>query len=146
MITIRSLETKDIDLLVLEYIKYFNLKENMTWNIETATKNLRQLIIREDFLGLIMLKENDLVGFACGQLSQFDDGIVYELNELFISLDYQHHGYGSILLNEVEDLARKNGCFRIQLITANDKNHNHFYDELHGFVTGTNNIIKTKAL
>lgn len=143
---IRKLEVKDINKIAPFYVEYFNTNEGASWTEELAIKRLRQLIMREDNIGLLLEDDHQMIGFAVGQLTQFDDGIVFELNEILITGNYQRKGYGSKLLNAIELNAKAQGAFRIQLITGIDQEHHHFYNEMHGYSDGSNNIQKSKAL
>lgn len=142
----KKLEQDDINRLAPLYVDYFNQFEDGVWTLEHAIRRLRQLIMREDHVGLLYHNDDFIIGFASGQLTQFDDCIVFELNEIFIRAEEQSKGYGSILLKRIEDEAKELGAFRIQLITGIDDRHHHFYNEIHGYGDGKNNIQKSKAL
>ncbi|MCK7487136.1 MAG: GNAT family N-acetyltransferase [Bacillus subtilis] len=128
------------------YLEYFNTFEEAQWTIPNVKRRLRQLILREDNLGLLLQDDHEIVGFAVGQLTQFDDGIVFELNELFIVASKQGKGLGSYLLTAIETLAKDRSAFRIQLITGTDDRHHRFYNEKHGYFDGKNNVQKAKSL
>jgi len=146
MLITTTLKPSDIDVLAPLYLEYFNTFEEAQWTIEKVNRRLRQLVVREDNLGLLLKEDETVIGFAVGQLVQFDDGIVFELNELFIAASYQSKGYGSYLLNAIENLAREHDAFRIQLLTGVDDRHHNFYNRKHGYSDGSNNIQKTKSL
>lgn len=142
----KNLELDDIKDIAPLYMDYFNRFEEAIWTLDNVTKRLRQLINREDQVGILYHNQDYIIGFACGQLTQFDDGIVFELNEIFIRAEEQSKGKGSLLLKEIEKKAKDNGAFRIQLITGVDDRHHHFYNELHNYGDGKNNTQKSKAL
>ncbi len=146
MLITAKLTIADIDIISPSYMAYFNDHEGAKWTLANVRRRLGQLIDRVDTLGLIGKDGNDLVGFAVGQLEQFDDGLVFDLNELFVASEYQGKGNGSRLLGNIEELARKEGAFRIQLIAGNDARHRHFYNDMHGYEDAGNNLIKAKAL
>lgn len=146
MLTTTNLKPSDIEVLAPLYLEYFNTYEDAQWTIEKVYRRLRQLIVREDNLGLLLKEDESVIGFVVGQLVQFDDGIVYELNELFIAGPMQNKGYGSYLLTAIENLAKEHEAFRIQLITGVDERHYNFYNRKHGYSDGSNNIQKTKSL
>lgn len=143
---ITKLSIKDIDFIVPSYIEYFNNYEEAQWTKQTVERRLKQLFVREDALGLFMKDNGVFIGFAVGQLMQFDDGLVFELNELFIDYKYQCKGYGSTLLKHIEEYAKDSGAFRIQLTTGQDKRHYNFYNTKHNYFDATNNIQKAKQL
>lgn len=146
MYTTKKLEIADIDTIAPLYLEYFNTYEEAEWTLSKVQRRLRQQINRDDNLGLLLKEEENILGFVVGQLTQFSDGLVFELNELFIASAYQSQGYGSQLLQIIEALAKEHGAFRIQLITGADERHHHFYNQKHGYVDGTNNLQKAKSL
>ena len=146
MIKYRNYKEKDIELIAPLYLGYFNLYEEATWTLEKVVKKLKQLFVREDVVGLIQFDNESIIGFAVGQNTQFDDGIIFELNEIFVTKEYQNKGLGSELLKKIEQEAKKSGAFRIQLVSIDDDSHNYFYNEKHGFGNAKNNVIKTKSL
>lgn len=146
METYRTFVETDIDRIAPLYVDYFNTMEGAVWTLDAAKRRMRQLFHREDQLSIILEEEVGILGFAVGQLTQFDDGLVFELHEIFVSRFAQNQGRGSRLLTEIEGLAKTQGAFRIQLIAAADLIHHRFYNERHGYADGTNNVQKTKAL
>ena len=136
----------DIKLIIPSYMEYFNSDEDAQWTEQKVERRLLQLLVREDNLGLLMKNKKDFVGFVVDQLMQYDDGLVLELNELFIAAKYQNKGYGSKLLNEIEIRAKAKGAFRLQLTTGDDKKHHNFYNTKHDYSDCSNNIIKAKQL
>ena len=143
---IREIKLSDLDLIIDKYIEYFNNYEDSEWTNEKVQRKFKQLVNREDYLGLGIYKENEMIGFSVGALSQFDDGLICMLNELFMIKDYQSQGFGSKLITEFEKLAKEKGAFRIQLESANDGIHRRFYNEMHKYQDAQNNILKSKAL
>ena len=136
----------ELNEIIEDYIYYFNNYEESEWTNDKVVKKFRQLVNREDYLGLGLYIEDELKGFAVGSLSQFDDGNIVLLNELFISKELQSKGMGSKLLKEFEKLAKDKGAFRIQLESANDEIHRRFYNDMHNFQDANSNLIKAKML
>lgn len=143
---IREIDLKDLNNIKQEYMDYFNTYEEAEWTIQKVEKRFHQLVKRYDYVGIGCYDNNKLIGFAVGALSQFDDGIVTLLNELFIIKSYQSKGYGSKLLKEYERISKEKGAFLIQLESANDEIHRRFYNEIHDFKDASNNILKSKLL
>jgi GNAT superfamily N-acetyltransferase len=144
--TLRSFDESDIAVIAPLYLDYFNTVEGASWTIDAVKRRLRQLFYREDMLSIILEEMTGVVGFAVGQMTQYDDGMVFELSEIFVARSSQNQGRGSLLLTEIEALAKRQGAFRIQLIAAADRLHHRFYNERHGYTDGTNNVQKTKSL
>lgn len=137
--------SEDIDKIAPLYLAYFNEVESAMWTLETATRKLRQLIHREDVIAYKLESHKELIGFYVGQLLQFDDGLVFELLELLVLREYQNQGFGSLLLNRAIEDAKQEGAFMIQLTSAVDEEHFHFYNTKHGFLDAKNNVWKTKT-
>ncbi|MFA5719812.1 MAG: GNAT family N-acetyltransferase [Acholeplasmataceae bacterium] len=134
----------DIDQIAPLYLNYFNEVENASWTLETVKRKFKQLLHREDVLAFKLENKCNIIGFFIGQLVQFDDGLVFELLELLVFKEHQNQGYGSMLLLKAIEDAKKEGAFMIQLTSAVDEEHYHFYNTKHGFSDATNNIWKTK--
>lgn len=142
---IKKIGLEDILEISKDYLYYFNQVEGDGWGLESVERRLKQLVVRFDYFGLGIYINDKLIGFAVGNLSQFDDGLVAHLNEIFISRDFQSKGYGSKLLIAFEDQAKKLGAFRIQLEAADDDIHHRFYNDRHNFKDTRSNVIKGKA-
>jgi GNAT superfamily N-acetyltransferase len=145
MIT-KKINLEDLNHMCASYIEYFNNDENGKWTVKTVIKRFRQLVLREDYFGLGLFDNNQIIGFAVGCLTQFDDGIVALLNEMFISKSYQSKGHGSRLLKAFESEAKALGAFRVQLETADDEIHRRFYNDLNGYLDTTSNVLKGKMI
>ena len=143
---IKEIHLEELNTMIDSYIQYFNQNEMMTWNQETVTKKFRQLVLREDYVGLGLYNKQTLIGFAVGALIQFDDGIIAHLNEIFVDGTYQSKGLGSKLLKSFEDLVKSKGAFRIQLETTKDEIHQRFYNHYHDYLDTNTHLIKGKQL
>jgi len=143
---IKNIENKDLKSIEKEYLHYFNEYEDSEWDIPRVQRKFKQLTDRYDYCGLGLYENDKLIGFAIGVLSQFDDGIIAILNELFIIHEMQSKGYGSKLLKAFEEETKRRGAFRIQLESANDEIHHRFYNEMNEYQDTNNNIIKAKGL
>ena len=83
-----------------------------------------------DSFSLIMKNEQDIViGFAMGYFKQYDDIVGYSLEEIIISADYQHKGFGSILLKEIETKVKEKGAYCVELQAVNDELHEKYYNK-----------------
>jgi GNAT superfamily N-acetyltransferase len=143
---IKNIGLEDILEIAKDYRDYFNQVEGDGWSLEFVERRFKQLVVRFDYFGMGIYLNDKIIGFAVGNLSQFDDGLVAHLNEIFICRDFQSKGYGSKLLIAFEDLARDKGAFRIQLEAADDDIHHRFYNDRHNFIDTRSNVIKGKAL
>ncbi len=146
MYTYKKIDLKDVDQLAVDYMNYFNRYEEASWTLENAKRRLRQLFNREDALGFLMMDKDLVIGFGVGVLTQFDDGLIFELSELLIYKAYQNKGNGSLLIQKLETHAKEQGAFRAQLFAFDDQEHTNFYQHKHQYSIAKNNLIWTKAL
>ena len=86
---IREMTQNDIASVVPLYISYYNSQEGSHWNEETATKRIRQVMNIEDSYALIMVNEEEIIGFVVGYFKQYDDIVGYTLDEIVIAYKYQ---------------------------------------------------------
>lgn len=94
---------------------------------------VRQLMARGD-LWLAARAGEDLVGFAHGHTLQDGD---YKLDKLYVHNDWQRHGIGGRLIDQVARHARAHGASRL-LLRVNRQNHNAIGAYLkHGFRVAT---------
>lgn len=143
---IEKIELKDLEMIKHKYRQYFNEFEDAKWNVERVDRRFKQLVERYDYIGLGLYIDNELIGFAMGCFEQFEDILISKLNELFISANHQSKGYGTKLLKAFESFSKEGGAVRIQLESANDEQHNHFYNEMNNYSDANNNVLKAKSL
>lgn len=94
---------------------------------------VRQLMARGD-LWLAARAGEELVGFAHGHTLQDGD---YKLDKLYVHNDWQRHGIGGRLIDQVARHARAHGASRL-LLRVNRQNHNAIGAYLkHGFRVAT---------
>lgn len=136
----------DIDLVVPIYIDYYNTHEGGSWTQETTYKRIHQVWSREDSLCLILLHENNIIGFAMGYFEQYDDLSAYDLVEIVIAHAYQGRGIGTQFMQMLETWVKNFGGAMIQLQAVNDDLHTHFYDDKLNYKNASNLILKTKWL
>lgn len=125
---IRELQKSDLKVLTSKYIEHYN-SEGGTWTEDTAYKRLYQLLETPYSYGFVMY-EDDLVGFAIGKFSYFDDTVVFFLEEILVFHEYQRHGYGSLLMLELESEVQAQGAKKINLLTTESEQHQSFYEKL----------------
>lgn len=94
---------------------------------------IRQLMARGD-LWLAARADQELVGFAHGHPLQDGD---YKLDKLYVHGDWQRHGIGGRLIENVARHAREHGAARL-LLRVNRQNHDAIQAYLkHGFRVAT---------
>lgn len=117
----------NIDILVKNYIDYYNQCDNDTWSYDKAYKRIHQIMTIEDSDCLIQYDNGEMIGFAMGYYRQFDRVKSYYLEGILIFYKYQNKGYGTKLMEFLENKVRENGAEFLDIITVLDEQHEHFY-------------------
>ena len=141
---ILEMKLSDIGSVLPLYMEYYNKQEGACWTEETAGKRIQQVLSMMDSYSLIMKSDQgDVIGFVMGYLKQYDDIVGYTLEEIIISSEYQHKGFGSILLKEIEARVREKGASCVELQAVNDEIHEGYYGKA-GYKNAVNFVMKTK--
>jgi len=141
---ILEMKLSDIDNVLSLYIEYYNKHEGGCWTEETAGKRIQQVLSIMDSYSLIMKNEQgDVIGFVMGYFKQYDDIVGYTLEEIIISSKYQHKGFGSILLKEIEAKVREKGASCVELQAVIDEIHEGYYGKA-GYKNSVNFVMKVK--
>ena len=112
------------------YIRVFNNEPwNDDWTTESANAYLQELTEHNRFLGYTLWDENILIGAIFAHKKRFKGDEIF-IDELFISPDYQRAGYGTMLMEEVEEYANKNSFVSVTLLTSIRKPAFNFYEKL----------------
>ena len=95
-----------------------------------AKIRLEQNFLTPSFYGVGLYDKSELLGFAIGCFKQYDDLLIYDLEEILVFKEYQNKGLGTKLLQELESLVKKQGAKKINLSTTNEEKHQKFYSRL----------------
>ncbi len=123
----RQMFSADIEKVVPIYVEYYNVHEGREWTPEKAYKRIHQTLSREDSFALMVEDKGQTLGFAMGFKRMYDDIESFYLEEIVIASEYQHKGYGSALLREIERRVKEMGVAMVELDSVNDEMHHHFY-------------------
>ena len=126
---IKELKLQDLDTLINKYIIYYN-DEGGKWTYNLAQLRLEQTFLTPSFYGVGLYEKSELLGFAIGCFKQYDDLLIYHLEEILVFKEYQNKALGTKLLQELESLVKKQGAEKINLSTTNEKKHQKFYSRL----------------
>lgn len=132
-----KLTEENIDLVVRNYIEYYNTCEDGCWTYEKAYKRIHQVMTIEDAECMVQYDNGEMTGFVMGYYKEFDDLKAYFLEEIVIFAAYQNRGYGAAFLTELEEVVRHNEVEHLELISVNDEHHMHFYKKA-GFYAASN--------
>ena len=125
----RELTLQDLELLIDKFIIYHN-GEGGKWTYDLAKRNLEQTFLTPYFYGIGLYDESELAGFAIGIFKQYDDILLYYLDEILVFKEHQNKGLGTRLLKELESLVKVQGANKIDLSTTHDEDHQRFYTRL----------------
>lgn len=85
------------------YSNVFSLEPwNENWNEKIALKRLSHFYNSDGFIGIIALKQNNVIGFALGNVEPFLHGDIFYLREMCVNSDMQNCGIGTKILSEIE--------------------------------------------
>jgi GNAT superfamily N-acetyltransferase len=75
------------------------------------------------------------IGFGSLTLKNnlWQEGYVGHVDELVVDSTHRSRGVGTLLLNQIIELARRKGCRRVELDSAFHRKEAHMFYEQHGF-------------
>jgi len=144
--------------MIITYLKKDTLKEtasilmevfnsepwNENWTKHNAIKKINELYNLNNSINLIIKDKKQIIGFLSGNIETFHDEKSYFLKEIAILEKYQHQGFGSFLLQEIEKLLKKQNINSIYLITHSNSIAEKFYIK-NGFNKSEKAIIMKKS-
>ncbi len=132
----RKMTLQDMPEVVEKYVDYYNNEEECCWTVEKAGRRIHQVLAMEGSLCLLQCDDDGvLCGFAMGYLKEFDDITGYYLEEIVIFRGFQNRGYGTELMQHLEQAVKEHGAVHIDLSSVNDDMHRHFYSKLGYYAT-----------
>jgi len=138
-----KLDENNIISVVEKYVEYYN-SEGGVWTIEKATRRIRQIVTMQDSESFVQTSENgQITGFLMGYYKQFDDILLYYLEEIVVFKEFQNKGYGTEMMEHLETIVKANDAEHIELICLNDRMHNHFYEKS-GYTASKNVFLMGK--
>lgn len=135
---IRAIENKDIESCLDIYNYYI---ENTTITFEEEKLNLvefsnRCAKIREKYPYIVCQNDNgEVLGYA--YLSAYSDRSAFRITadlSIYVNKDYTHEHIGSLLLEEIEKLAKKQNILNIISIVTDENINSNTFHESHGFI------------
>lgn len=133
---IRKIEQKDIRSVLNIYNWYI---ENTTYTFETKRLNFAQFRdrikeITEHYPWIVLEEDSIILGYA--YLAPFNPRTAYQWTadlSLYLHPDFRHHGYGSMLYEEIEKLAVEQGLVSIVSIVTEKNTASQAFHQKHGF-------------
>ncbi|WP_208586803.1 GNAT family N-acetyltransferase [Gracilibacillus suaedae] len=128
------------------YINVFNNEPwNETWTVEDAKERLVDLVKTPKFLGFLLYEKDDLIGFIAGNSKQSDKGLTFYVAELCIHNQVQGKGYGSRLLQYLENELKERDIQSLYLLTAKGGSAEAFYIK-NNYVENKERVVIKKNL
>lgn len=134
---LREAKVDDISELceLLNYL--FEQEEEFKPNTGTQSEGLRKIITQSDVGVIIIATDSDkIIGMVnlLYTVSTALGGRVAILEDMVVSPKMRGKGVGSKLMKFTLDIAKKNGCKRITLLTDYDNDGAHRFYQQHGFM------------
>lgn len=104
---------------------------NDDWSDEEQLDNyLKDLMCVRTPLILALIKEEEMIGIAIGNIRHWHSGTEYFIEELYIRTDMQKQGHGRKFLQLIEDYLKEHGLHQIFLMTERHVPAYQFYKDL----------------
>ena len=101
-LNLNKINQENIDLVVRNYVDYYNSNEDGCWTYEKAYKRIHQVMTIEDSECFVQYDNDNMTGFVMGYYKEFDDLKAYFLEEIVIFAEYQNKGYGCAFMEELD--------------------------------------------
>ena len=125
------------------FVSVFNSEPwNDSWTKETAIIRIENMMRTNTFIGKAIYFEDNLKGIIWGQKEQYYNGMHFQIQEFCVKTAEQNKGYGSALLQALENELSEIGIVNIYLITSKGKKTEDYYSR-RGFVTSDQMILMT---
>ena len=115
---IRRFENTDIEKCakIMQSV-YNNEMWQCYWNDDTAYNYLLDFVEHKKFVGFTLVENGDVIGaILCREKVWWNNSELY-VEEMFVSPQFQRHGYGQQLLNAVEEYVNDKKLAGITLTT-----------------------------
>lgn len=144
---IRRLEISDFEILASMYDKIFKSEKwKFDWlNIDNIIRYFTDIYNSPKFTGYTFIYNGRVSGACLGEISDYFSSVQYYIKEIFIELDLQNKGVGSIFLNEIECDLKKRGVNNMTLYTSKNIPAYKFYHK-NGYVDSTESVYMVKFL
>jgi len=133
--------TDATDLLILN--EKFNGKQDIT--VEMIEKSLKS---NENEIVFVAVINEKAVGFCCVRIyKSFCYSVGYaEINEIYISEEFQHQGIGTELLTYAEEFLKEKSIVNIQLFTGEKNYSSQAFYEKNGYTKSAELMYRKRGL
>lgn len=141
-----ELEIKDLDEVVLLFIKAFNKEPwNDKWTRDTAYNRLKQMINCEGYYGVKACENEKIIGIILGNHEYYYDGMHFNIKEFCVDSDIKGRGIGSQILEEFICRLKEKGIIKIYLSTLQSDSTIKFYEK-NGITYSKDNVVLEKNI
>ena len=99
------------------------------WTNKTASAYLQELVDYKRFLGYTLWDNDLLIGAVFCHIKSHYRGEEVFVDEIFVKPENQRKGYGTKLMNEIENYAKNNSFISITLLTGKSNPAFDFYSK-----------------
>lgn len=126
------------------FIKVFNSPPwNGKWTFERASLLLTNFSNIPGFKGFIGLENNKVIAACFGYKKTWWNNDEFYIEEMFVDSEYQRFGYGSKLMDYIQEVLKKENIKAITLLTGRETPAKDFYHK-NGFYTIEDMIFMKK--
>lgn len=90
---------------------------NNHWTPDKAKALLKCYYHTPEFMGWVAVQDNKIVGCATGNVEPYFDGDIFYLRELFVDVNHQQTGIGSLLMATIKNDLKLKGITNALLFT-----------------------------
>jgi len=100
---------------------------NDNWTSESAQIRFKDTIDNKRFIGYTLWENEVLIGAVFARMRTYHAGNEIVVEDLIVSPAHQRKGYGTELLDAIENYSKENGCTNISLLTVMENPSFDFY-------------------
>lgn len=146
MIKMRSVTRADLDELANMFVACFNAPPwNEGWPFCAARERLELHLDSRHAMGTLASWQGRSVGMLLGQRQRWVEGFHFELQELCVLPEHQRRGVGRALVQHVTAELRREGTFKVYLLTGPGTPAEAFYASC-GFYKSRARIVMAASL
>lgn len=106
--------TECVDIMITAYNRP---PWNNHWTPDKAKALLKCYYHTPEFMGWVAVQDNKIVGCATGNVEPYFDGDIFYLRELFVDVNHQQTGIGSLLMATIKNDLKLKGITNALLFT-----------------------------
>ncbi|WP_029192868.1 GNAT family N-acetyltransferase [Paenibacillus harenae] len=125
---IRLFQLEDLDKCTKLFCDVFNGEPwNDRWLDHTASEYLLDIVNTPGFIGMIAIKDGEIIGFIFGYRKKWWENDEFFINEMCVNSMLQGRGTGSAMFESLEAELLERGITTITLLTDRDVPAERFY-------------------